>query len=274
MKKMIFVLFAALLLQACNNATESAKDQAGANKDTTATTAVDANYMTLAVLYYQKAAETRALYYQGFNIARMMLDNDVKVKSAKKKAIVLDIDETALDNSPYEAQCILGNFGYPERWDEWCNAAKAEATPGAIDFLKYAETKGYAIFYITNRKIKFAEVTLKNLKDKGFPMADTSHVLFRTEGNSKEERRMKVLATYDITLLMGDNLADFVNAYDAKLNPEQRAQKTDSLKAEFGKRFIVFPNSMYGEWEMAMYPDPAASASVKDSLRKINLVGF
>ncbi len=273
MKKIILLVFAALLMQACNN-TEAPKDTKAPAKDTTTVAKVDAGYMTLAVLYYQRAAETKALYYQGFNIARTMIDNDAKVKSAKKKAIVLDIDETVLDNSPYEAQCILGNFGYPEKWDEWVNSGKAEATPGSVEFLKYAEGKGYGIFYITNRKVKFADITLKNLKDKGFPMADTTHVLFRTEGSSKEPRRLKVLKNYNISLLMGDNLADFTSIYDEKLSVEQRAQKTDSLKAEFGKRFIVFPNAMYGDWEMAMYPDPAASAQVKDSIRKAYLIGF
>lgn len=273
MKKWFLVLLSVLLLAGCGNKKENTQDQATTG-DSTAQVKVNADYMSLAVLYYQKAAETRALYYQGFNVARMMIDNDLKVKSKLKKAVVLDIDETALDNSPYEAQCILGNFAYPERWDEWCNAGKAEPTPGAVEFLNYAAEKGYAIFYITNRKAKFTESTLKNLRDKGFPMADTTHVLFRTAGNSKEERRVKVMKEYNIVMLMGDNLADFTRVFDEKLSLEQRIAKTDSLKQEFGKKFIVFPNPMYGDWEMAVYPDPAASPAVKDSLRKSCLQGF
>lgn len=273
MKKVMLLFAVALFLMVCANS-QTANGQNASVKDAVTQARFNGDYMSLAVLYYQRAAETRALYYQGFNMAKMMIDKDLKVKSKLKRAIVLDIDETALDNSPYEAQCILGGFGYPVMWDEWCNAAKAEPTPGAVEFLKYAEKKGYAIFYITNRKAKFSEVTLKNLNDKGFPMADTAHVVFRTKDNSKEARRLEVMKTYNIVLLLGDNLADFTSVYDEKLTMEQRALKTDSLKEEFGKRFIMFPNPMYGEWEMLVYPDPAASEAVKDSLRKASLIGF
>jgi 5'-nucleotidase (lipoprotein e(P4) family) len=273
MKQLLFIIAALFLLQSCSRPAGD-KDQQNKGGDSVKTTSLDATYMMLGVLYYQKAAENRALYYQGFNTAKMILDKDAAIKSARKKAVVLDIDETVLDNSPYEAQCILGSFGYPDKWDDWCNAAKAEPTPGCVDFLKYAVNKGYDIYYITNRKIKFADVTLKNMADKGIPMADTAHVWFRTEGNSKEGRRQKLLKTHDITLLMGDNLADFITVFDQKLDVAQRAAKTDSLKEEFGKRFIIFPNSMYGDWEMTFYSDPAASPAVKDSLRRSFLSGF
>jgi 5'-nucleotidase (lipoprotein e(P4) family) len=273
MKKFWLLILIAALIQACGN-NDVKDDKKVSEKDTLAKKEISNDYMILSVLYYQKAAETRALYYQAFNTAKLMLDNDLKVKTKEKKAIVLDIDETALDNSPFEAQCILGKFGYPEKWDEWCNQAKAEPTPGAIEFLKYAAEKGCTLFYITNRKEKLKEGTLKNLVEKGFPMADQEHVLFRTEGNSKEDRRQQVLKSFNIVLLIGDNLADFTSVYDAKLDIAQRAAKTDSLKIEFGKKFIVLPNPMYGDWEMLIYPDPAASPEVKDSIRKANLTGF
>jgi 5'-nucleotidase (lipoprotein e(P4) family) len=273
MKKIFLLMIPALLsLTACvNKEKEPTKEQLA---DSVAPVPNDNDHMSLAVLYYQNAAETKALYYQGFNVAKMKLDQNLAVRSAKKKAIVLDIDETALDNSPYEAQCVLGKINYPEKWEDWCNMAKAEPTPGSVEFLKYAESKNVSIFYITNRKVVLRDGTIKNLQDKGFPMADTAHVIFRTAGNSKEERRLKVMEQYDIVLLLGDNLADFIKVYDDKLDPQQRAAKTDSLKAEFGQRFIVFPNPMYGDWEMAIYPDPAASGGIKDSLRKAALKGF
>jgi 5'-nucleotidase (lipoprotein e(P4) family) len=273
MKKILFLLLCAGLMQACCHK-QSGENCAADKKDSVATAQINADHMMLAVLFYQKAAENRALYYQAFNTAKWLVEEDLEDNPKGKRAVVLDIDETVLDNSPYEAQCILGKFGYPEKWEEWCNGAKAESCPGAIDFLKYSVDKGYDIFYITNRKEKLKEGTLKNLKDKGFPMADETHVLFRTEDNSKEGRRQQVAKTYRIALLIGDNLADFLSIYDAKLNPEQRAIKTDSLKAEFGKRFIVLPNPMYGDWEMALYPDAKAAFTVKDSIRRANLKGF
>lgn len=275
MKKILLIVFAGLLITGCKQVKEvSTVNGPAAVTSVSEKAPFDADYMSLAVMYYQRAAETRALYYQGYNCARMVIDNDLKVNTAAGKAIVLDIDETALDNSPYEAQCILGPLSYPERWDEWVYSAKAEAVPGAVDFLNYAADKGYTIFYVTNRKAKFREATLKNLKDQGFPMADSLHVMLKTNDNSKEARRLEVMKTYSIVLLLGDNLGDFSKIFDGTLTMEERSAKADQVKGEFGTHFIVFPNPMYGDWEMAAYPDPAASPAVKDSLRKASLKGF
>ena len=274
MKKLLLLWALGLSLVACRPVGEISNDALIRSADSFARTTFDADYMTLGVLYYQRAAETRALYYQGFNVARMMIDLDLKANNPSSRAVVLDIDETALDNSPYEAQCVLGSITYPERWDEWVLSASAEATPGSVEFLKYAADKGYAIFYVSNRKEKFREATLKNLAALGFPMADTDHLLLKTAENTKEPRRQQVLKSFTIALLMGDNLADFSPLFDECESPDERTAATDKVRQEFGSRFIVFPNSMYGDWEMILYPDPAASASVKDSLRKANLRGF
>jgi 5'-nucleotidase (lipoprotein e(P4) family) len=273
MKKILILLIGVVVIQACGNK-QSTDNKCSKDKDTVCEKALSADHMIMSVLYFQKAAENRALFYQAFNTAKLMLDNDLKVKAKGKKAIVLDIDETVLDNSPYEAQSVLGKFGYPEKWEEWCNLSKAEALPGVLDFLKYAAEKGYDIFYITNRKEKLKDATLKNLVEKAFPMADEAHVLFRTEENSKDGRRQQVMKTHQIVLLIGDNLADFTSEFDKTSGPEQRAAITDSLKAEFGKRFIILPNAMYGDWEMALYPDPKAESHIKDSIRRANLKGF
>ncbi len=274
MRTPLYLLIFALLFAACGQKNPDPATHQCKHDSTDKKECFNADYMMMGVLYYQKAAETRALYHQGFNLAKMLLEKDLKVKSAKTKAIVLDIDETILDNSPYEAQCILGNFSYPEKWDEWCQKAEATATPGAVDFLKYAESKGYQIFYISNRKAHLLDATLKNLSAQGFPMADTTHVMLRTKESSKEARRLKVQEKHEVVLYFGDNLADFVDAFDGGLSTEVRAAKADSMKAVFGVRHIVFPNSMYGDWEMAFYPDPAAAPAAKDSARRANLKGF
>ena len=270
MKKIALLLVGALLMSACGNE----KKQEGSPSAQDSVAQANYDYMALAVLFSQRAAESKALYYQGYNVAKLKLEQDLKAKTAGKKAVVLDIDETALDNSPYEAQCVIGKISYPERWEEWCSMGIAKPLPGAVEFLKFAEQNGYAIFYITNRKESVKAGTIKNLAEKGFPMADTEHVLFRTDDNSKEGRRQKVLKDYQIVLLLGDNLADFVTAFDGPMDLAQREAKVDSLQAEFGNRFIVFPNPMYGDWEMALYPDAKAPYAEKDSLRKSYLKGF
>jgi len=208
----------------------------------------DNEYLLLATLFQQKAAEKRALSYQAFNIAKLSLDNQLKIADLTKPlAVIVDIDETVLDNSPFEAKSILNNSDYPKYWDEWCQLAAAKPLAGSVEFLNYAKSKGVAVFYITNRKIKLMEPTLKNLNEKGFPFADEDHVLMRLDDSNKESRRNLVATNHQIALLIGDNLGDFIHVFDDK-NIVDRFLLTDNYKSEFGVKFIVLPNPMYGSW--------------------------
>ncbi len=56
---------------------------------------------TMAVVWYQTSAEVKTLYVQGYNVARDNLATKLATQTEKPKAIILDIDETVLDNSPY-----------------------------------------------------------------------------------------------------------------------------------------------------------------------------
>lgn len=232
-------------------------------------------FMVLGVLYHQQSAEYRALCYQAYNTGRMMLDKDLADKQVDKhRIIVLDVDETVLDNSPYQAECILENINYPTRWDEWCQQASAEPVPGSLDFLNYAKGYGVSIFYVTNRKDHLKEVTIKNLQKQGFPNADAEHVITRSIENSKEGRRKALLEKYHISLLFGDNLSDFSYLFDDKPNAA-RISAVGDIKNEFGKRFIVLPNSMYGDWETNLYGEKIkGSDSLKSQLRLKGLKGF
>ncbi len=228
-----------------------------------------------AVVFQQKAAEYDALVYQAFNIAKQTILNDMKISMlGKKQAIVIDVDETVLDNSPYEAECIIKGINYPEKWDEWINSANAEAVPGALEFLNFAAENRYEIFYVTNRKEKYKEVTIKNLKREGFPFADADHLLMRTNSTNKKERRAKISQNYRIVLLIGDNLDDFSEVFFNKYSSE-REVLADSLRNEFGKRFVVLPNAMYGPWEQAIIRnhDEFKSKSVDEILFN-SLEGF
>ena len=118
------------------------------------------------------------------------------------------------------------------------------------------------------------EATKKNLLSEGLPLPDDSFLMLRTKDSNKEPRRQQVLKDYHIALLFGDNLADFTCDFENKTTLE-RINKADSLKNEFGKRFIVFPNAMYGDWEMALYDNnPKLSGKEKSEKRKSNLINF
>ena len=234
-----------------------------------------AEHQVNAVLFQQTAAEYRALCYQAFNIAKLRLEMDSrKMGLSRQQAIVLDIDETVLDNSPHGAMCILNNTLYPAYWKEWMDAANAKAVPGALEFLKYAEKNGITAFYISNRREKYLGQTLRNLKNSGFPFADKEHVYLRTDTSGKKARRDIVSKTYDITLLIGDNLNDFSEIFEHKPIAE-RFEMTDKMKEEFGKRFIVLPNAVYGEWEGALYDyDYKKTEAEKSEARYKHLQGF
>lgn len=224
-------------------------------------------HMVLGTLYHQISAEYRAACIQAYNLAKLMLDKDLQDKQIDKhRVVVLDIDETVLDNSPYQAQCILQNISYPRRWDEWCNKAVAEAVPGALEFTKYARGNGVSVFYITNRKQHLKEATIKNLNRLGFPHADDEHVIMRTDESSKEGRRKALSEKYHIALFCGDNLNDFSHDFEKTNNKERLSALQDNEK-EFGNRFIVLPNSLYGEWESTLYKQSTSPAS--DSLNRL-----
>lgn len=229
--------------------------------------------LVFSTLYVQQAAEFKALTIQAYNIGKLRLDEILKAdrNSTKKLAVVVDIDETVLDNSPFEAKSILEKSSYPKYWKEWCSLAKASSVAGAKEFLSYAAEKGVETFYISNRKVDLFQPTLDNLKKNGFPYADTTHILLRNKTSDKEPRRKSVEKNYEIILLFGDNLGDFTNLFDGKSTSNRHAL-VDQMRSEFGKRFIVLPNPMYGAWDAAMFKD--IKVDNKDSVYKARLKSF
>jgi 5'-nucleotidase (lipoprotein e(P4) family) len=229
------------------------------------------------VLYQQTAAEYRALCYQAFNLAALRLSEIPKKKFRKEKlAIITDLDETILDNSFIEAQLIKDGKEYSNAlWKNWTDKSAATGVPGAVEFLQKAKQKGVTIFYISNRDTASLQSTLLNLKKLNLPDADTAHMLFLSNSSSKEARRQIVAAKYNVIMLLGDNLIDFMNVFE-KGSVDERFIQTDLRKEEWGKQFIVLPNSIYGEWENALYNYERGklSEAQKDAMRKGLLKGY
>ena len=150
---------------------------------------------------------------------------------------------------------IKQGVNYPEGWTEWCNRAEASSIPGALDFLKYAHSRGVRVFYITNRKIAEKDGTARNLKSLGFPEVNDETLLVRTDtqNDTKEPRRQSVVSRYHVVLLMGDNLNDFSDVFEKSKTVAARLDATEKNRAQFGTHFIVLPNAMYGDWENAVY---------------------
>jgi 5'-nucleotidase (lipoprotein e(P4) family) len=245
MKKHYSYLLSGLLLFA---ACSSVKKTASSN------TSITNDGKVWASLWQQRAAEYKALCFQAYNIAKLRVDEGIKKTGDKPWTIVTDIDETVLDNSPYDVHRALQNLDYSDAtWKQWTDKAIADTVPGAPAFFKYAASKGITIFYVTNRNENERAATLKNLQLYNFPNADDAHLLLKTGSSSKEARRINVLKTHNILLLCGDNLPDFDLLYDNHPSEENRTATTQKLMKEFGDRYIVLPNASYGDFEGALF---------------------
>jgi 5'-nucleotidase (lipoprotein e(P4) family) len=206
-------------------------------------------------LYQQRAAEYKALCFQAYNLAKLRLDAAIKHLGKKKPfAVVTDIDETLLDNSPYDAARAINNLDFDSKtWKQWTAKGICDTVPGAPSFFKYAASKGVTVFYITNRDEDERGGTLKNLQLYHLPYTDNAHLFLKQTTSSKESRRQQVLKKYNIVLLCGDNLPDFDALYDNKPSEENRMATTERLKKQFGNKYIIIPNSSYGDFEGALF---------------------
>lgn len=235
------------------------------------------DYKIQAQVWTQNSAEYRALCYQAFNAAKMNLDAILffDKKYDKPLAIIADVDETVLDNSPYDGKLILSNTTYNrESWVEWGNLEIAEAIPGSLEFLKYASEKNVEIFYISNRYSEQLDATVNNLKKLGFPDAKKSNVLLRSDKRSKSDRRKSVYKDYEVIMLLGDNLADFNDDFEEKILDE-RTKLTDNLSYDFGTKLIVLPNPNYGDWESnGIFEGKSLSDQKKYSTRKSKIKSY
>jgi 5'-nucleotidase (lipoprotein e(P4) family) len=233
----------------------------------------DNEYQTGAVIWQQSSGEARALQYQAYALARLMLDRDLRTRARSKlrRAVVVDVDETILDNSRFQAGLIVNREGFSSAaWIGWCNSAKASAIPGAAEFLNYAASRGVRVFYVTNRGAPEKAGTIANLKQLGFPDVSEETLVVRTDVSSKEPRRQKISERFRIVLLCGDNLADFSNVFEGK-TIEDRAAAVDAARQKFGTQFIVLPNPTYGDWESAVYGYASLSEQEKAAKRKAAL---
>ncbi len=208
-------------------------------------------YQVGAYLWFQTSGEYRALCYQAYNLAKLKLDLALLNKNLHKLAVVFDIDETVLDNSVFGAEELVNNA----KWDKdnlnnWVKKQSAQAIPGAADFIKYASSRGVEVIYISNRFDWQAKDTFENLAKLNIP-AKIENFYFLKDGWSKEARRLEVQKKYNVVLYLGDNLQDFHKDWDKKSSQERRIL-ADQHFADFGDRFIIIPNPLYGDWENSL----------------------
>ena len=223
----------------------------------------------LSVLYAQSSAEYEASNIQTYVNAKSALDralNDVTWTAAieqkdnfenKPPAIILDIDETVLNNVPFQARSIMDGQSYPTGWLDWMLEESSDAVAGVSDFLEYSQSKGVKIFYVTNRIAVAEDATRNNLKKLGLPLDTDRDVLLMKDENcwtsDKVSRRKLVAKDYRILLLIGDQLGDFLPLDETTLELDGRKALADTYKHMWGSKWFMITNPMYGRWEASIY---------------------
>ena len=242
-------------------------------------TQVNADARYGALTWVQNSAEYRLLTEQIYRGAVLQLQrglqdpnwsaDEVQLAEAnyhqKTPAVILDCDETVLDNSAFNARNIADGTQYAtEAWNEWCKEEKATAIAGALAFVQTAQRLGVRIFYVTNRRDVVKPATINNLRRLGFP-ANAKNVLTKNpdqgRADDKISRRAMVAKKHRIVLLIGDSMSDLCSGMDGD-NLEERNQRALQKRQLLGSRWIILPNPVYGGWQNSL---PEGSKALKQN---------
>ncbi len=254
MNRTVFVL-SLLLASACTTTTTPPASQCNAG-----------HTLVNATLWVQSAAEYRASALQTYAAAKQQLDaaladrtwtgaeEEKNEDASQPPAVILDLDETTLDNSGFEIRAIRRGITYDKAlWREWVAESAAGAVPGAAEFLAYAQSRGVTPFYVTNRDFDPEHPgTRRNLERLGFPLSADNLLMRGTRPEWKSDksgRRAHVASTHRVLMLIGDDLNDFINARDK--SKAERDAIMDRTASWWGTRWFMLPNPMYGSWESA-----------------------
>ena len=162
-------------------------------------------------------------------------------------AVILDVDETVLDNSGYNVRIIALQKSWDSAtWSRWVEEARAPAIPGAVEFTRHARRRGVQVFFVTNREAELEPATRRNLEREGFPLdpkIDTVYTKGEKPGwtSDKSVRRREIAARYRILLLCGDDLGDFLGGIVAP--PAERRALAARFDGYWGTRWINLPKA-------------------------------
>ncbi len=247
-----------------------------------------------AVAWMQTSVEFRLIAGQTWRAALVQLDRAIKTPgwdaltkedranraNGLPPAIIVDVDETMLDNSPYQARLLRDGQPYNEAtWADWVKEEAAKPVPGALEFARAASARGVKIFYLSNRAEDLGDATLRNLRKVGFPVKDASQFLglgvvvdgCESEGSEKGCRRQLVGRKHRVLMQFGDQIGDLVTV--VANTPAGREQAVRPYLGWVGERWFVLPNPSYGSWEPALFnnswsqPDAERRQQKLDALR-------
>jgi acid phosphatase len=256
-----------------------------------AAAAVAANDNLNAVAWSQTAIEHDLIYLQTYRDAQARLlaalhdrhwdalDQGDRTTALKglKPAVILDIDETVLDNSPFAARMVKSGDEYNEAaWAAWCKEESARALPGAVEFTQFAAKHGIEVFYLSNRARDLDQATLANLRKVGLPVSGPQSFLglgtvvegCEQNGSEKGCRRQLIARHYRVLMQFGDQIGDFV---DVSTNTADGRRKVMATYLPWiGTRWFVLPNPTYGSWEPALFNNDWSAPPAQRRQQKID----
>ncbi|MGI9372495.1 MAG: 5'-nucleotidase, lipoprotein e(P4) family [Hyphomicrobiales bacterium] len=220
--------------------------------------------MLNAVLWQKTSAEFEAIALQSYGLATNNLVqavgdphwNAVPESPANAAnlppAVIMDLDETVLDNAGYEEILIAQNIEFSkDGFTQWCVSQKSTAIPGAVDFITQARAQNVAVYFVSARSAAQLECTIKSLNRLGVSISAPKKEIILTDGADKAQHRREISKFHRVILLIGDNLDDFVDG--SRASAQQRRQIARQYQEFWGKSWIILPNPMYGHWEAAHF---------------------
>jgi 5'-nucleotidase (lipoprotein e(P4) family) len=205
--------------------------------------------LPLALRWMRRSAEYPALTRQTYATAAARLDDTVPALTGVAWGVILDADETLLDNSEYQRRRAVLDSAYTEAsWAAWVKEAAAPAVPGAVAFTRRVRRLGGRVIVVTNRADALCGPTRANLRRVGVP-ADL--VLCQPPGQADKNPRFRAvelgtastrLPALRIVEWIGDNIQDFPGL-------TQAVRHDPSAFRAFGRTFFVLPNPVYGSWQ-------------------------
>ncbi len=220
--------------------------------------------MLNAVLWQKTSAEFEAVTRQLYSLAQGNLKRALQdpewsaIPNSKANAqlaptaVVMDLDETVLDNTGYEEYLIVNHTEYSrESFQKWCESGKSSAIPGAAEFIRSTRDAGVEVIFMSARSEAQRACTTASLNRLGITSDGSKNEMLLTGGGEKQPFRDAVAKTHRVLLLVGDNLGDFTEG--SLLNVEKRRQIARQYQEFWGKSWIILPNPMYGHWEGAVF---------------------
>lgn len=252
-RKITFLFALSALGCASGSAISSAPASSTGIRPSTVNGGTSTDSIPLALRWYRASAEVRGIFVQTYLTATEAVQRIAPQQSGRPWAVIMDADETVLDNSMYQQS--RGGQGYtPETWEVWVRSKRATALPGAADFINRVRALGGRVVIVTNREANVCPETEQNLRAAAL---NVDQVLCKPVGASDKNPRFSAvqsgsapsrLPAMKVVMWLGDNILDFPGT-------SQDIRKGGAAGyQEFGKTWFLLPNPLYGSWDKNPVP--------------------